>query len=112
MNYSKYVDAVMFAMRKHEHQKRDDGQPYIVHPLRVAESLRAIAGCEDEDILCAAVLHDTIEDTNTSYDDLIKRFGKRVADWVAELTVERYTSRRSRLRRVRRLSWALAVGVL
>ena len=89
VDYTLYAKAVVFAFEQHRGQKRSeaDGEiDYIVHPLRVAEHLRWLAGCEDVEILCAAVLHDTIEDSGTRYDELAKAFGDRVARIVAELT--------------------------
>jgi guanosine-3',5'-bis(diphosphate) 3'-pyrophosphohydrolase len=98
--YQKYVQAIVFAMKKHEHQTRSDGSPFITHPLKVAESLREIAGCQDVDILSAALLHDTIEDTKTSYDEIAVLFGDRVAAWVAELTVDKRLPKGARSRQM------------
>jgi guanosine-3',5'-bis(diphosphate) 3'-pyrophosphohydrolase len=64
----------------------DGDVDYVVHPLRVAEHVRRLAGVDDVEILCAAVLHDTIEDSDTRYDELAKAFSDRVASIVAELT--------------------------
>ena len=86
MDYARYVKAVVYAFAQHAGGRRHGGEPYIEHPLRVAEHLRRLAGCEDVDVLCAAVLHDTIEDSGTRYDELAERFGDRVARIVAELT--------------------------
>lgn len=81
------LDAITFASHAHRHQLRKDGQtPYISHPYRVVMILRHVFGVEDERVLSAAVLHDTIEDTTTDYDDLRKRFGAEVAGWVAALS--------------------------
>jgi guanosine-3',5'-bis(diphosphate) 3'-pyrophosphohydrolase len=63
--------AVSFAARAHRHQLRKDGAtPYVAHPVRVAFTLLTIFGIDDEQTLAAAVLHDTIEDTTTDFDDL------------------------------------------
>ena len=89
MDYTLYARAIAFACEQHRGQKRSeaDGEvDYVVHPLRVAEHLRRLAGVEDVEILCAAVLHDTIEDSGTRYDELAEAFGDRVASIVAELT--------------------------
>lgn len=82
-----YATAVLYAFRLHDGQVRKDRDqtPYIAHPLRVAERLRA-HGVTDSDLLAAAVLHDTIEDCGTSYERLSAHFGERVAGLVAELT--------------------------
>ena len=89
MDYTLYANAVAFACEQHRGQKRSeaDGEiDYVVHPIRVAEHLRRIAGVDDVETLCAAVLHDTIEDSGTRYDELAELFGDRVARIVAELT--------------------------
>lgn len=89
MDYTLYAKAVTFASEQHRGQKRTeaDGEvDYVVHPIRVAEHLRHLAGVEDIEILCASVLHDTIEDSGTRYDELAEVFGDRVARIVAELT--------------------------
>jgi (p)ppGpp synthase/HD superfamily hydrolase len=79
--------AIAFAAQSHRHQVRKDGQtPYVSHVFRVAMVLRQVFGIDDSKILTAAVLHDTIEDTPTDYDDIAERFGSDIADWVATLT--------------------------
>ncbi|MBO0701052.1 MAG: HD domain-containing protein, partial [Zavarzinella sp.] len=66
---------------------RKDGQtPYAAHPFRVRLIVRHVFGIDDPDLLAAALLHDTIEDTTTDFDDVEERFGARVARWVAALT--------------------------
>lgn len=75
-------DALCFATKKHEGQTRKGGVlPYILHPVEVAAIVGTLT--EDQVILAAAVLHDTLEDTETTYEELEQRFGKRVADLVA-----------------------------
>ena len=78
--------AQMYALEKHACQKRRDGSPYVAHPFRVAESLRSIGGVTDPEVVMAALMHDLIEDTDVEYDDLLSRFGRRVADLVATLS--------------------------
>lgn len=79
--------AASFAAWKHRHQLRKDRQtPYIAHPFRVAMTVRDVFDCPDSTALCAALLHDTIEDTLTDYDELAENFGAEVADIVACLT--------------------------
>lgn len=79
--------ALRFATEQHEGQFRKDGKtPYIEHPKAVMAIVRDEFGVDDPDVLAAALLHDTIEDTNADYDELKDRFGRRVADWVAVLT--------------------------
>ena len=88
--YTPYVDmtvvdeAFHYAEAKHASQKRKDGSPYIIHPLAVAEIV-AEMGLDTESIL-AALLHDCIEDTDSSYEEIAKKFGKVVADLVEGVT--------------------------
>jgi guanosine-3',5'-bis(diphosphate) 3'-pyrophosphohydrolase len=79
-----------FARWKHQHQFRRDGvTPYVEHPKAVLGILRDEFGVQDVDTLAAGLLHDTIEDTATDYDEVAERFGKRVADYVAVLTKDK-----------------------
>jgi (p)ppGpp synthase/HD superfamily hydrolase len=84
---SKVLEAALFAAEKHRHQRRKDhaATPYINHPLGVAK-IMCEAGIEDVDVLVAALLHDTVEDTETTPSELAERFGPRVASLVAEVT--------------------------
>ncbi len=71
-------EAIEFATKAHRHQHRKGtGVPYITHPLGVAHIL-IDHGC-DEELVIAGVLHDTVEDTPVTLDDIRERFGKRVA---------------------------------
>ena len=84
------AEAEAFATRKHAGQFRRDGvTPYVEHPKGVMRIVRDEFGETDPEVLAAALLHDTIEDTTTDYDDLERRFGKRVATWVAVLTKDK-----------------------
>jgi guanosine-3',5'-bis(diphosphate) 3'-pyrophosphohydrolase len=84
------LDAASFAARAHRHQVRKDGQtPYAAHPFRVCLIVRHVFGIDDPDILTAALLHDTLEDTTTDFDDLAERFGPHVARWVAALSKDK-----------------------
>ncbi|MCL2345009.1 MAG: bifunctional (p)ppGpp synthetase/guanosine-3',5'-bis(diphosphate) 3'-pyrophosphohydrolase [Desulfobulbus sp.] len=77
-------DAYAFAARAHASQKRVSGEPYITHPLTVAG---AIAEWRmDADAICAALLHDVLEDTDASKGELAERFGKDVAELVDGLS--------------------------
>lgn len=79
-----------FAAWKHRHQFRRDGvTPYINHPRGVMAILRDEFGVRDLDTLAAGLLHDTIEDTATDYDEIAERFGRKVADLVAVLTKDK-----------------------
>jgi (p)ppGpp synthase/HD superfamily hydrolase len=82
--------ALEFATRKHLGQFRKDGvTPYVEHPKGVMAIVRDEFGQSDPELLAAALLHDTIEDTTTDFDDLEARFGRRVATWVAVLTKDK-----------------------
>jgi len=79
-----------FAARKHLHQLRRDGvTPYVEHPRAVMRILRDEFHVTDPRTLAAGLLHDTIEDTATDYDEIAGRFGRRVADLVAVLTKDK-----------------------
>ncbi len=79
--------AASYAARAHNHQYRKDKKtPFVAHPFRVAMVLRDIFGCDDEVAIATALLHDTIEDTRTDFDDIHKRFGRDVAECVAIMT--------------------------
>ncbi len=84
----KLLQAISFAAKKHVAQKRKgaDEQPYINHVLEVANLLANVGKIEDYDVLIAAVLHDTIEDTETTEEEITKLFGAAVADYVLEVT--------------------------
>lgn len=80
-------EAVAFAAHAHRHQIRKDNKtPYVSHVMRVCLVVRHVFGFDDPEMLAAALLHDTIEDTTTDCDDIIEKFGPRVATWVAALT--------------------------
>ncbi|OAI52246.1 phosphohydrolase [Betaproteobacteria bacterium SCGC AG-212-J23] len=82
------LKALAFAADKHRHQKRKDAEasPYINHPIALANVLVDEGGVEDIEVLCAALLHDTIEDTDTTQEELVNAFGSRIAHIVAEVT--------------------------
>lgn len=81
------LQALAFATEKHRGQVRKDADstPYIQHPIALASMLWEV-GIHDAEVLAAAILHDTIEDTPTTHDDLEALFGQAVADLVAEVT--------------------------
>lgn len=81
------VKAASFAAEKHREQRRKNGDiPYINHPLGVALNLTELGGVRDGAVLAAAILHDTIEDTDASHDELVREFGEKVATIVGEVT--------------------------
>ncbi len=80
--------AAAFGADKHRHQRRKDHAltPYINHPLAVARVLAEEGGVKDPEILGAAILHDTLEDTETTRREVEREFGARIAALVSELT--------------------------
>ncbi|QEL19393.1 HD domain-containing protein [Limnoglobus roseus] len=80
-------EAVAFAARAHKNQIRKDKEtPYVSHVFRVALTVSQVFGFHQPTLIAAAVLHDTIEDTTTDYDDLLEKFGEEVARIVVALT--------------------------
>ena len=93
MDMGRVRDAYEYAVKLHEGQKRRDGSPYVTHCVATAEII-AEQGL-DEDSIVAALLHDVIEDTPATYDDVKRQFGSTVADiveGVTKLTRVQYTS--------------------
>lgn len=90
--------AYYFAAKKHKDQRRkgDVAEPYINHPAEVAHIL-STAGAEI-DVIIAGVLHDTVEDTQTTYDELADVFGNKIADIVMEATDDKDASKEDRKR--------------
>lgn len=80
--------AVKYAAKKHRGLDRDGAHPlpYITHPLDVANKLRYLANETDETVLAAAVLHDVVEESDATLEDIEERFGTAVKELVRELT--------------------------
>lgn len=107
--YSTMIDrAIGFASRKHEGQYRKHvSVPYIAHPMGVATILLQM-GCRQE-VIAAALLHDTVEDTNVTIQDICEQFGQEVADIVAgctELPLRFYTWEERKLNMIDKLRHA------
>jgi guanosine-3',5'-bis(diphosphate) 3'-pyrophosphohydrolase len=83
-----FVHALAFSAEKHKNQRRKDAQitPYINHPIELVNVLVNEGGVMSWDVLCAALLHDVIEDTQTTEEELVTKFGKKVAAIVLELS--------------------------
>lgn len=92
------LDAVMFAAERHRNQRRKDAEasPYINHPIALAHLLATVGDVDDLDVLRAAILHDTVEDTETSDIELRERFGSHVAAMVMEVTDDKTLPRQRR----------------
>jgi len=82
------IKALNFAAQKHRNQRRKDqaASPYINHPIDVANILWNEAGVTNELVITAAILHDTVEDTQTTFEELEYYFGEKIRDIVAEVT--------------------------
>ena len=85
---ARLLAALSFSAQKHRHQRRKDheGSPYINHPIEVARLLAEVGQVSDLQILIAAVLHDTLEDTETTPLELEELFGSEVRLMVEEVT--------------------------
>lgn len=86
MSTSLWQNAAAFAANAHRYQTRNDKRPYVSHCFRVAMTVNLIFGFDDANILAGALLHDTIEDCDVDYDDILNEFGRDVADYVAVMT--------------------------
>jgi guanosine-3',5'-bis(diphosphate) 3'-pyrophosphohydrolase len=92
------ITAAKFAAWKHRDQRRKDADasPYINHPIGLAEILWTEGGVTDTAVLAAALLHDTIEDTETTPEEIRGQFGEAVAGMVEEVTDVKWLTKRSR----------------
>jgi len=100
LNPAQLLKAIAFAADKHSRQRRKDveASPYINHPIAVATVLAAEGEVFDETILLAAALHDTVEDTKTTFEELEEHFGLEVAGLVRELTDDKSLEKMERKR--------------
>lgn len=99
-NVSLFLKALHFAADKHRDQKRKgvNASPYINHPIEVAQILADIGGINDLGVLAAAVLHDTVEDTEAEPADIEREFGERIANIVGEVTDDKSLKKSERKR--------------
>ena len=102
--------AVEYAKNKHRDQKRKDGSPYIIHPLAVAQIVAEIG--LDTDAILGALLHDCLEDTDSTYDEISRQFGSTVAalvEGVTKLTrVEYSTLEQQQMENLRKMFMAMS----
>ena len=108
MAHSTILQAAVFAAEKHKFQTRKaDGSSYIVHPLGVADTLTK-AGITDDNVIIAAILHDTVEDTDTTIEELKELFGDKIASIVDEVTDDKSLGKgeckRAQIEHVRHIS--------
>ncbi len=94
------VAATSFAAERHAGQRRKDaaGTPYINHPIAVLDLLRQVGDVSDANILAAGLLHDTVEDTATTAEELEERFGPKIASLVMEVTDDKSLPKQARKR--------------
>ncbi|XP_073240825.1 guanosine-3',5'-bis(diphosphate) 3'-pyrophosphohydrolase MESH1-like [Porites lutea] len=94
------LEAVQFAAIKHKDQRRKDPEetPYINHPIGVAYILWKEGGIHDSRVLQGAILHDTVEDTNTTLDEIESKFGPEVRHIVSEVTDDKTLPKMERKR--------------
>jgi guanosine-3',5'-bis(diphosphate) 3'-pyrophosphohydrolase len=99
MSLSTFIEAAAFAAEKHTKQRRKDlaQTPYIEHPIEVAQILSQ-CGISDSSCLAAALLHDTIEDTNTTLEEIQTKFGDKVLLFVREVSDDKSLSKDERKR--------------
>lgn len=98
MDNNLILQATMFAAIKHQNQRRKDAasSPYINHPIALAHTLSAIGEVADGNTLCAALLHDTIEDTDTTAAELEQVFGAKIAAIVCEVSDDKTLTKTER----------------
>ena len=105
--------AVEYANAKHQYQKRKDGSPYIIHPLAVAEVVAEMG--LDIDAILGALLHDCIEDTDASHEDIEKLFGATVAELVEGVTkltrADFSTSEQAQMENLRKMFMAMSKDI-
>ena len=97
----KIMRTLSFAAAKHRDQRRKDAEasPYINHPIALATILANEVGITDPVVICAALLHDTIEDTKTTAQELEQHFGPEVASIVLEVTDDKSLKKDERKQR-------------
>ena len=98
MSYATILKAAAFAELKHRGQTRKDDArtPYIVHPLNVARIIASAGEDVSAEVIMAALLHDTIEDTDATEAELVEQFGREVTDMVLEVTDDKSLKKQER----------------
>ena len=101
MTHTLILKAAHFAAEKHRDQRRKDknASPYIIHPISVALAITQIGGVDDPETLAAALLHDTLEDTETTPEELEAEFGKKVCEYVLDVSDDKTLPKDERKRR-------------
>jgi len=95
-----FCRVLKFAAYKHKSQRRKDAEasPYINHPISLADILSNVGGVDDPIVLCAALLHDTIEDTETTEKEIREAFGEKICTIVLEVTDDKSLPKNERKR--------------
>ena len=105
--------AYRYADEKHKNQLRKSGEPYIIHPLAVAEIVAEIG--LDTDAIAAALLHDCLEDTDASFEEISRRFGETVAELVEGVTkltrVQYSTMEEQQMENLRKMFMAMSKDI-
>ncbi|MBQ3103272.1 MAG: bifunctional (p)ppGpp synthetase/guanosine-3',5'-bis(diphosphate) 3'-pyrophosphohydrolase, partial [Oscillospiraceae bacterium] len=103
-----------YAYESHKEQKRKSGEPYIIHPLAVAQIIAEELHLDSESIV-AALLHDCIEDTGSTYDDISKKFSPTIADLVEGVTkltrVQFTTKEEEQMENLRKMLMAMSKDI-
>ncbi|XP_054735303.1 guanosine-3',5'-bis(diphosphate) 3'-pyrophosphohydrolase MESH1 [Anastrepha obliqua] len=96
---AKLMQGLQFAASKHRTQRRKDNEtPYINHPINVATILAVEGGISDETVLIAALLHDTVEDTDTTFEEIETQFGAEICGIIREVTDDKSLEKQERKR--------------
>ena len=97
-NVDQILDASLFAAEKHQNQTKNNEKktPYIIHPIEVADIVMRVGHVYKQDVLVAALLHDVIEDTGASFEDIAKRYGIVASSYVKEMTEKKELSLKER----------------
>jgi guanosine-3',5'-bis(diphosphate) 3'-pyrophosphohydrolase len=95
------LKALAFAAHKHKDQRRKDveASPYINHPIMLADILCNEGHVTDSEVICAALLHDTVEDTDTTPEELEREFGAAIRDIVMDVTDDKSLAKAERKQR-------------
>ncbi len=113
VDLSRIRAAFDFAQNAHQSQRRKDGSPFVSHPLAAAEIIAEMG--LDEEAIMAALLHDCIEDTGATHEDIAKRFGATVAEiveGVTKLSRVTYTSKEEeQMENLRKMLLAMAKDI-
>jgi len=97
-HFGHLMEAMAFSSEKHKHQRRKNASktPYICHPIRVARYLAVEGAVTDLDVLIGALLHDTVEDTGTTFLEIERKFGTRVTEIVRDVTDDKSLPKQKR----------------